>query len=927
MSLRRHLVAAIICAVFVFGCLARSSKAQTCPGPPSDQGTAKGNIFTEQQEMDLGDAIAEQFERNFRIIQDDQLNSYLNKIAQGLLAELPATKMKFRIVLVDLPVTNAFTMPGGRIYITRKLVSFARSDDELAGVLGHELGHAITHQPAASFSLILRQELGVKQVGDRADIFLKYNQLIENIARKHLTFNPMRDEGDMVADSYGLYAMSRAGYSPGAMADFWDRLVQTQGKTGNWLTDLFGTTTPNERRLRAMRKYATVLPASCIGARTPSNPKDFSDWQQAVIAYTTEAGAQSLPGLIWKRSLAPPLESEISNVKFSPDGNYILAQDDFSVYVLSREPLKPLFRIRADDVEPASFTPDSKSVLIWSHALHVEKWNIGTQKRTDVHELATLRPCMEDDVSPDGAVIACVQTESGSDLNFDLSFFDIATGKLIITKKNFYGLGLSDFMDLFVSLVSHRDKPFFHMGFSQDGRYFALARNRTALAWDLSNRSSVKLSSDVSRIMSGGFVFAPEGRLIGVDAYDPKRSGSAQFPSGAADSKMLFYGQLAAPAKGEGVLVRPAGNAAVALVDFKDGKIPLTSQLNALDVYAGVYSRPLTDGNIALFDLGTRKQIASTPMPGHWIGQPQAAAVSPDMKWFAASGKTRGAIWNLTTGERLFHVYGFSGCTFSPAGNAYVLVNPHLKEKRLIAALNPLTRISDQGGQIDDKLRVAQIGPYLLNFNHEKSKKGSFDLQVYNIADSALQWTRNFADTSLDVYGSPLSGDLALVVPLDSEEARLQEKGNPELRSESKAISSKPSGRLVEVVSAPDGKLVGEFAIDTGQGSFSVREALPAGKWVVVADNNNRALVYSLDGRLTGRFFGANPSVSSEALALTAQSGTLEVYDLATLAKRGELVFGTPLAFYQFVDNGSRLFAVTEDQTAYLLDISQAKHD
>ena len=206
---------------------AETSVAQAqnpCPSLAPIHGTAKGNFFTDAQEMDLGDAVAERVERDFHVIQDDQLNSYLNGIVQRLLAQMPPTEMKFHVVLVDIPVVNAFTYPGGRIYVTRKLVAFVQSEDELAGVLGHELGHALTHQPAAEMSRVLREVLGVKGLGDRADVFLKYNQLIENVRKKEVVFNLKEDkEEQLVADSYGLYAMSRAGYSPSASVTGFER--------------------------------------------------------------------------------------------------------------------------------------------------------------------------------------------------------------------------------------------------------------------------------------------------------------------------------------------------------------------------------------------------------------------------------------------------------------------------------------------------------------------------------------------------------------------------------------------------------------------------------------------------------------------------------------------------------------------------------
>jgi WD40 repeat protein len=922
--------AAVVTLLLLFCCLPSFTNAQTsCPSPPPLRGTANGNIFSEQQEMDLGDAIAGQFERNFRIVQDDQLNFYLDGIARRLLAQMPPTQLKFRIVLVDLPVVNAFTIPGGRIYVTRKLVAFTESEDELAGVLGHELGHALTHQPAAGVSVLFRRGLGVTQVGDRADIFAKYNQLIDNAARKQLHFDVGEiREDDLVADSYALYAMTRAGYSPKAMAEFWDRRAQTQGKTGSWLTDLFGGTTPNEQRLRQIRQFNPEMAAGCI-APHPQTAAAFQAWQQSVIEYASYAGRESLPGLVWKRQLAPPLESEVTNVKFSPDGKYLLAQDDFSIYVLSREPLKPIFRIPADEVEPASFTPNSQSVLIWTNALHVEKWSIDSQQRTEVHEVVTPQACIRAAVSPDGTLAGCVQMAPNGRVSFSVSVLDVATSSPLIVKENFFEMGLGSPLPMvFVSTLFSSGLPgLFHMGFSPDGHYFAASSAEQAMAWDLSTRSPVKLSTAVRDRMSGGFAFDRPDHIVGINLRDPAHSGGAQFPSGSADRDIGFYRQtFTAPARGNGVLVRPANDDAVALVDLKTATSLLNSKFSALDVYDTVYARPKEDGTIGIFDLDTRQAIASTALLSHWIGHLRTADISPDLKWFAASGLSRGAVWNLATGDRIFHVRGFGSCGFSSTGTLYAGFNSYLKEKRSIGILNPANHSTQSGVALDDDVGVAQIGTYLLHFRRDKNRwNGPVDLQLYDLTTASALWTKHFAHGAPGVLGSPSNAEMTFVMPLSSDEAKAEEKQNQALSAQTKDIASKDFAQLIQVLTVPDGKLQAEFAVDTGKNSFRIHEALPAGKWVVVADSLNRALIYSLDGKQTGSIFGSRPTVSSVtgAMALESQPGTLAVYDLATVAEREELVFGIPLAFYEFVDNGARLFAVTADETAYLVDLNQ----
>ncbi|MFZ0461690.1 MAG: M48 family metalloprotease [Candidatus Acidiferrales bacterium] len=929
----RHKFGAVWIALVLCGFATVALAQAPCPGPPPIGKTANGNIFTEQQEMDLGDVISQQFMRDYHIVQDDQLNAYLNQIAQRLLAQMPPTQLKIRVVLVDIPVANAFTMPGGHIYVTRKLVAFLHSEDELAGVLGHELGHAVTHQSAAEVSRLFREGLGVTSVGDRADIFLKYNELIENVARKHLHFNAQDDkQNELVADSYGLYAMTRAGYSPTATMDSWNRLTQTEGKTGNTLTDLFGMTTPNEQRLRQMKKYVAELPSACVAPYSGGKPEEFRAWQQAVIAYTSApalaSGKESLPGLIWKRQLSPQLESEISNVKFSPDGKYLLAQDDFSVYVLTRNPLKPVFRIPTNEAGPADFTPDSQSVLISTPALHIEKWSIPSQKRAETYEVVIPSPCFQTKVSPDGSLVACIRTKMGGVLSFDLSSLQVATGTQVFEKTNFYSASEYDVYDLILSLLQQRFAEFFHIEFSPDGHYLAISRGLMALGWDLRSHQLLKLNGGVKELMSGGFVFLGSDRIVGINRHNPKASGAAAFPSGPIEDKVpLGDLRLYAPGHGDVVIVRPGGDFAVGVIDLKTGKGTLGSQMYALDVYDNVYSRPEPDGTIGIHDLKTRQLLDKVELPSHFIGGLEAAEVSPDLKWFAASGRTRGAVWNLETGERVFHVRGFSGCTFSSVDDLYADFPAYLKLKHEIGVLDPTDKRAGDGTALGDA-QVAQIGNYLLYTRRAKGALfGPIDLEVHNVTTGATLWTKHFSDGIRAVSLSSSGNEMALITSLVGNEAKEEMKHNAQLDSQAKGISSKETAHLIQVIDPQSGTLQAEFAVDTGKGSFRISRAIPVGKWVAVTDTENRVLVYSPDGKLSGRLFGTwpAPSDSTGMIAVESVPDTVEIYNLATLTKEEEFAFKMPLAFYQFLDHGTKLFAVTEDQTAYLLSVSPPK--
>ena len=106
---------------------------------------------------------------------------------------LPPTGLKFQFFIVDIPTVNAFNTPGGYVFISRKLISFARTEDELAGVVAHELGHATVRHGAKDMSELFKKILNVTQVGDRKDITEKYNLFIERARTKSVSQSEGRE--------------------------------------------------------------------------------------------------------------------------------------------------------------------------------------------------------------------------------------------------------------------------------------------------------------------------------------------------------------------------------------------------------------------------------------------------------------------------------------------------------------------------------------------------------------------------------------------------------------------------------------------------------------------------------------------------------------------------------------------------------------
>ena len=127
--------------------------ACSMPTPPLK--SSKPNIFTDQQEQWLGDTQADEYEADYALLPDKD-SVELDRIGQKLLAQLPPTTIHYRFRVYEAEDANGFSIAGGYIYVSRKLITDARSEDEVAGVLAHEIGHIYTRQVSIALTRQLR---------------------------------------------------------------------------------------------------------------------------------------------------------------------------------------------------------------------------------------------------------------------------------------------------------------------------------------------------------------------------------------------------------------------------------------------------------------------------------------------------------------------------------------------------------------------------------------------------------------------------------------------------------------------------------------------------------------------------------------------------------------------------------------------------
>lgn len=969
---KKSLAALLLCCAV----LCASPRAQDC-APPAIVANAKAeNMFSPEQEMFFGELTVQRLAGDIRFVRDERLTAYVTEIGERLIRHLPRVGLKFHFYLIDLPEANAFNIPGGHVFISRKIVSLAVNEDELAGVIAHELGHATVRHGAIDMTSKLKKVLGVNSLGDRKDVADKYNLLIERARTKRFsTSRNHEDEQQLEADKIGVFALAAAGYDPSAFYSLFGRLTEAKAKGGNWFSNIFSNPLPEEKRLREMTRATERMPAACRDRRAEAT-EAFLKWQADVVSYRELGRKEELPGLVWKKELQPKLRSDVTHFAFSQDGRLLLAQDDFSVTVIEREPARVLFQIPVEDADEASFTPDGRHVVFTTENLRFEKWSVADRKPVEMRELVLKTDCWEHNLSPDGNYLACVDRQT------NVNLLDVKTGKKVWEKKEFYRLSGFEYIFWLVSSESGDDGGvnFFRINFSPDSRYVMFSRSdrfrfsfsfnslvvaeseNAALALDLTTLKPVDVGGDLKKLASHAYAFIDPGTVIGVPSYKVEDAGLFAFPSGKRLRKFTFGGRIVERTSNpDYVIIKPTSAAKMGVFDVKRGAAVAGFDKEDGTFFGDLFAYESINGKILLRQASYNesekkldlKDVATVEIPVGPIKSLGAADVSADFNWLLLSSKTRGGLWNLSTGERKVYVRAFKGAVVATDGSgvgdfvkladvphSLVLMNGNngdavpirelpdhgaRQHGRFVLLRSPL--VTDSGKDEEKRRTLAAMlaggggedseGP---NLRHD----ARFELK--DIVSGKVIWSREFPKDVPSYSFDEFSGRLVFFWRLGSDSGKARLKESAELKAKADALGNKADDYLVEVVDAFARKTVGAMMLETGMGSFQVGRGISEGDWLVLRDTAGRVLVYSIStGELRHRFFGDTAAINPRRNQIVVENfpGEVELYDLDSGERRATFRINGGAAFVRFNLEGNRLFLLSDAQTAYNFDLDK----
>lgn len=209
-------------------------------------------FIDKETEISMGQKADKQVIAQYGLYQDKELQLYVNQIGQKLVSNLSNPEFnRYFFKVVDSSEVNAFALPGGYIYVTRGLLAMINSEAELAGVLGHEIGHVTNHHGAKQ---ILRQ-VGAQILSIGGAIANPKNAgqwlMISTSLFNTINLGYGR-EAELESDAHGLMMAQKAGYNPRGVVEFLSNLRQQEILTGQ-VYHSFQATHPEtkERIIRA----------------------------------------------------------------------------------------------------------------------------------------------------------------------------------------------------------------------------------------------------------------------------------------------------------------------------------------------------------------------------------------------------------------------------------------------------------------------------------------------------------------------------------------------------------------------------------------------------------------------------------------------------------------------------------------------------
>jgi predicted Zn-dependent protease len=225
-------------------------------------GTLTACGVSQQQEVQMGQEYSQQINAQLPIVSDPEVNRYINVLGDQIATRTSRADLDWHFYVVDSKEVNAFAVPGGYVYVNRGLIERTSRMDELAGVLGHEIGHVVRRHSIKQMEKAQGANIGVTLACVLTNICnSQVAQAGINIAGGAV-FARFSRQDELEADQEAIANTVRAGINPEGIVTMFQKLIAERKSRPSAVAGWFSTHPMEEDRIAATQATINTIPAS-----------------------------------------------------------------------------------------------------------------------------------------------------------------------------------------------------------------------------------------------------------------------------------------------------------------------------------------------------------------------------------------------------------------------------------------------------------------------------------------------------------------------------------------------------------------------------------------------------------------------------------------------------------------------------------------
>ena len=214
---------------------------------------------SEDQEVALGRQNAEQINAQLPVVTDPQISAYMQELGSQIARRTSRADLDWHFYVINTDQVNAFALPGGYIYVNRGLIESTEKLDELAGTLGHEIGHVIQRHSVKQMETAQKTNVGVAVLCTLTNICeTGLGQAAVQVGGSAFFARHTRLD-ELQADSEAVVNVTRAGFDPNGIPELFEVLLRERQREPTKLESWFASHPMEEARIQRAKRLIEDL--------------------------------------------------------------------------------------------------------------------------------------------------------------------------------------------------------------------------------------------------------------------------------------------------------------------------------------------------------------------------------------------------------------------------------------------------------------------------------------------------------------------------------------------------------------------------------------------------------------------------------------------------------------------------------------------